>query len=423
MCAPAYVAAPGHSVLAQGGWQARRAAHRGARRAMPARVTTRTPRPRGRRDGNHALPALTAAQLDVLLTGSHPLLGQRHLAILEAVGRHGSLNAAAQRLGVSYRNAWANLHQLQARLGVTLVSAQTGGWHGGGSRLTPAGEDFVRRLRAFLAEQRAVAARAASRHFGRMEGGAPSPPSREVGRAETLRLATTTSLVDSGLLGALLPPFSARTGMSVEVLPIGSGAALRRVRAGQADAILAHAPAIEERAVAAGDIVHRHAVMSNRFALLGPTDDPARVRGTTTPASALRRIAAAGAPFLSRADRSGTHECERKLLRDAAVKAGAWYRRGRCGMAELLRRASAAQAYVLSDSGTFAALADTLALEILADGGGLTNCYSIAATNPHRHRDARFVEAMALIGWLTSPTAQAMIDAFRVGGRRIATPA
>jgi tungstate transport system substrate-binding protein len=92
-------------------------------------------------------------------------------------------------------------------------------------------------------------------------------------------------------------------------------------------------------------------------------------------------------------------------------------------MAELLRRASAAQLYVLSDSGTFAALADTLALEILAEGGPLTNCYSVAAANPHRHRDVRFVEAMALIGWLTSPTAQEMIDAFRVGDRRIATPA
>jgi tungstate transport system substrate-binding protein len=390
---------------------------------MAARVRTRTPRAPGRRHGGLYLPPLTGAQLDRLLAGSRPLLGHRHLAILEAVGRHGSLNAAAHHLGVSYRNAWATLDQLQARLGVSLVSAQTGGRHGGGSRLTPAGEDFVRRLRAFLTEHRAVAAQAASRHFGPLEGGAPSPPARGVGRAETMRLATTTSLVDSGLLGVLLPPFSARTGIAVELLPFGSGGALRRVRAGQADAILAHAPAIEERAAAAGDIVQRHAVMTNRFVLLGPADDPARVRGTTTPAAALRRIAAVRALFLSRADRSGTHECERRLLREAAVRPGAWHRPGRCGMAELLRRASAARTYVLSDSGTFAALADTLALEILADGGDLTNCYSIAAANPHRHRDVRFVEAMALIGWLTSPAAQEMIDAFRVRDRRIAAPA
>jgi tungstate transport system substrate-binding protein len=377
-------------------------------------VTTprrRTPRRAG---GGAGLPRLSRALLARLADGSSPLR-RRHLAILEAVRDRGSLNAAAQHLGISYRNTWTTLRQLQALLGVGLIRAQTGGRNGGGSRLTVAGEEFVARLRAFLAEQRAAAAHAASRHFG---AAAASAAARD-----RLRLATTTSVVDSGLLAVLLPPFTDRLGIAVEVLPVGSGAALRLARDGRADAVLAHAPAVEERAESAGAILNRRPLMTNQFVLLGPADDPARVRGAATPAAAVRRIAAARAVFFSRADRSGTHECERHLLRAAAVTPGRWHRQGRCGMAELLRRASAAQAYLLSDTGTFAALADGLALEILANGAArLGNQYSIAAANPHRQRGVRFVEAMALIGWLTSPAARELIAEFRVGGRRIAVP-
>lgn len=350
------------------------------------------------------------------LTGAGRLsLRRRHLDILEAVRECGSLNAGAQRLGVSYRNAWASVRQLEAQLGIALIDTQTGGRRGGGSRLTAAGEDFVRRLHDFLTEQQAAATHAARRHFG-----APARPAR----CDVLRVATTTSVVDSGLLGALLPPFTSRTGMAVEVQAVGSGAALRLASAGRTDVVLAHAPAHEERAVAAGHIVDRHVVMTNHFVLLGPPQDPAGVRVAATPETALRRIAAARAPYLSRADGSGTHAREQALLRAASVRPGAWLRAGHCGMAELLRRASATQSYLLSDAGTWAALADSLELEVLADGAErLTNRYTIAATNPHRHGDVRFVEAMALIGWLRSPTAQALIGEFRVAQRRIAEPA
>jgi tungstate transport system substrate-binding protein len=350
------------------------------------------------------------------MAGDRPPLRRRQLAILEAIRACGSLNAAAHHLGISYRNAWVTLRQLERMLGVALTAAQTGGKRGGGSRLTAAGEDFVRRLNGFLAEQRTAARQAAHRHFR----GAPAATHQR----GTLRLATTTSMVDSGLLAALLPPFSARTGVVVDVAAVGSGAALRLARDGQVDAVLAHAPALEERAEAGGHVVHRSAVMSNHFVIVGPADDPAHAQAAATPTAALRRIAAAGAPFLSRGDRSGTHACEQALLCAGGVRRGAWYRLGRCGMAELLRRASTEQAYTLSDSSTFTALAERLALEVVADGARhLHNRYSIAATNPHRHRAVRFVEALALIGWLTSPDAQELIVELRIGGRRLAEPA
>jgi tungstate transport system substrate-binding protein len=365
------------------------------------------------------LPRLGTHTRAWLTCGGQPVLGDRHLAILETVGTCGSLNAAAQRLRMSYRDVWGKIRQAEAALGVELITARVGGAHGGGSRLTAAGEQVVARLRAFHQEHQQAVARSAALYFG-----AGTTP--RVGRrnGERLLLATTTSVVDTGLLAALLPPFAKRLGVEVDVLPVGSGVALQLARAGRADVVLAHAPAAEEHSVAAGDTVNRRPVMTNEFVLVGPPDDPAGVRAAPDARTALRRIAAARAPWLGRGDRSGTSERERRLLAAAAVKPGAWYQRQRCGMADLLRRANVVGGYALTDGGTFAALADELSLAVLCSGDPLlANAYSVLATDPHRHAGANYLAAMALIGWLTSPAAQELIAAYRVGGRAVADPA
>jgi tungstate transport system substrate-binding protein len=350
------------------------------------------------------------------MRGDQPVLGERHLAILVTVQENGSLNAAAQRLGISYRDAWEKIRQAEVALGISLIVAQTGGRHGGGSRLTPAGEQLVARLRAFQREHEQATARAAAAYFD----GSDSPAGS---RHDSLRLATTTSVVDSGLLTALLTPFTRRMGIEVEVLPVGSGAALRLARTGRADVVLAHAPEAEQRALCAGILVNRRAVMRNEFVFAGPLEDPAGVRTARAASVVFQRIAAARFPFLSRGDSSGTHLRERALLNAAGIRCGSWYRSDRSGMAELLRHANEARAYVLTDRGTFGALGETLALDILYDGDPLLeNRYSVLATNPRRHPSANYVAAMALIGWLTAPPAQELIAAYRVSGRVIARP-
>jgi len=354
-----------------------------------------------------------------LARGDAGVLSERHLRILEAVRAHGSLNAAAKHLHISYRDAWEKVRQAEAALELRLIAARVGGARGGGSSLTAAGEDLVARLRAFHDEQRAAVARAAARHFGRRA----VPAARRRG-GNRLRLATTTSLVDTGLLASVLEPFTERFGIAVDVLPVGSGAALTQARTGKADVVLTHAPDSERQALEHGDVVNPRPVMRNAFAIVGPHDDPAGVRGARSVRTALRRIAAAAAPFLSRADRSGTHQRERALFAAAGITPGAWYRRHRMGMAALLRRAEAIGAYTLADRGTFAALAGELSLvELYSDERSLGNTYSVLATNPQQHGSANYRAAMALIGWLTSPAVQDLITHYRVAGRRVAQPA
>lgn len=389
------------------------------------RRADRAPRAPGQSPAGPSVRALPPLRVQStswrLLRGGRPVLSARHLAILEAVRDLGSLNAGAKHLRISYRDAWEKIREAEAGTGLHLVAARTGGRHGGGSRLTATGEELVARLRAFETEQRRAAERSAALYFG-----APPPtPSSAPRRSERVLLATTTSAVDSGLLSALLGPFTRRTGIEVEVAAVGSGAALRLAAEGRADAVLAHAPAAEERTVRAGHLVNRRAVMQNEFVLLGPPEDPARVRGARDAADALRRIAASGCLFLSRADGSGTHQRERQLLQAAGTaRTAPWYRRGRTGMAELLRRADEARAYVLADRGTFAALAAGLSLEVLHAGDRrLANPYSILATDPYRHPAASYLAAMELVAWLTSPPAQEIIAGYRIAGRQLAEPA
>lgn len=244
------------------------------------------------------------------------------------------------------------------------------------------------------------------------------------GGEEVLRLATTTSTQNSGLLDHILPPFERRFGARVEVIAVGSGAALRLAERGDADLVLTHAPRLEEQFVSAGFGVNRRAVMYNDFVVVGPGEDPARVRSAEDAAQALDRIARAGAPFISRGDDSGTHQKERELWEAAGrVPSGPWYRPIGQGMGQALTMAHELRAYTLSDRGTFLAMRKGLDLEIVHEGDPrLRNPYAVIATNPARHPHVRYVLAMALIGWFTSPEGQRIIDSWRVDGQRLFVP-
>ena len=239
-----------------------------------------------------------------------------------------------------------------------------------------------------------------------------------------VRMATTTSTENSGLLGALLPPFTASTGVAVQVVAVGTGKAIRHGERGDVDVILVHAKAAEERFVEAGFGVNRRDVMHNDFVLVGPPTDPARIEGGHDAAAALTAIARARAPFVSRGDESGTHKKETALWRDAGVTPdGEWYMAAGQGMGAVLTMADEQQAYTLTDRGTWLALRARSPLKLLLEGDGrLFNPYGVIAVNPARHAHVNYVDAMSLIGWLTSPRGQGIIADFKQEGEALFHP-
>lgn len=241
---------------------------------------------------------------------------------------------------------------------------------------------------------------------------------------EHLRLATTTSTENSGLLAHLLPAFEQRFHLEVDVVAVGSGQALKLAENGDADVVLAHAPALEADFVARGFGVNRRDVMYNDFVLVGPPADPAGIRGAASAAAALRTLAAAQASFLSRGDESGTHQKEKELWRAAGVTpGGAWYRSAGVGMGQLLQMADETRAYTLTDRGTYLSRKQKGDLVILVENDPpLFNPYSIIATNPARHPTVQYLAAMQLIAWLTSPEGQRRIASFQVDGTSLFVP-
>ena len=239
-----------------------------------------------------------------------------------------------------------------------------------------------------------------------------------------VRLATTTSTENSGLLQVLLPPFEEASGLKVHVIAVGTGKALRLARAGDVDLVLVHARPAEERLVAEGFGVNRRDVMYNDFVIVGPGADPARIRGLKDAAAALRRIAAAGALFVSRGDDSGTHRKERGLWQAAGVEpAGGWYREAGQGMGKVLQIAGELDADTLTDRGTWLYYQDKSPLQIAVEGDPrLYNPYGVIAVDPARYPDVNYRGAMALIAWLTSPRGQALIAGYRIRGQRLFTP-
>jgi tungstate transport system substrate-binding protein len=229
----------------------------------------------------------------------------------------------------------------------------------------------------------------------------------------SLTLATTTSTRDSGLLAALVPAFAADAGIEVETIAVGSGEALALGRSGGADVLLVHSPAAEEAFMSEGHGLLRLAVMHNDFVLAGPAADPAGARGLPVLA-ALAKVAAAGAPFVSRGDRSGTHAKELELWAKAGLRPGGdGYRVTGLGQGETARVAAGRQAYTLVDRGTCLALGADLGLSVLCEGGpDLRNPYHVLVVDPARHPRVRVREARRFAEWLVSPATRERIAGF-----------
>jgi tungstate transport system substrate-binding protein len=242
-----------------------------------------------------------------------------------------------------------------------------------------------------------------------------------------ITVASTTSTEQSGLFGHLLPAFTAATGIGVRVVALGTGQALDIGRRGDADLVLVHDRAAEEAWAAEGWGGPRRPVMYNDFVLVGPAADPAGIAGLTDTREALRRIAAAKAPFISRGDRSGTHAAELRLWQgvgvDPAAGRGAWYREVGQGMGPALNTAAAQDAYTLSDRGTWLAFRNRQALRILVEGDQrLFNQYGVMAVNPVRHPHVKALDAERFIAWLVGPRGQASIAGYRINGEQLFFP-
>jgi tungstate transport system substrate-binding protein len=239
------------------------------------------------------------------------------------------------------------------------------------------------------------------------------PPALAEGK---LLLVTTTSVRDSGLLDALLPAFRESTAIRTQVVAIGSGAALRLGAEGNADVLLTHAPAGEAELVASGAAVSRREFMENYFVIGGPPEDPAGVSAASSPADALRRIAAEPAAFISRSDDSGTHRREVALLREAGFDSDVrWpgFARSGSGMGQTLQIAGERRAYVLSDIGTFLAFQQRIDLEPLSKPHpSLRNVYSILRIDPDRVGPERFERAKRLEVFLLDEATQRQIGDF-----------
>ncbi len=240
-------------------------------------------------------------------------------------------------------------------------------------------------------------------------------------------LASTTSTANSGLFDYILPKFTARTGIDVRVVAVGTGAALRLGANGDADVVLVHDRQAEESFVAAGFGVARHPVMYNDFVVVGPAADPSRVRGSRDAAAALRAIARTGSPFASRGDDSGTHKAELRLWAAAGIdpskQSGQWYLETGSGMGATLNTAQAMGAYALSDRGTWLSFENRGDLVILVEGDErLFNPYGVILVNPARHPHVKAEEGRAFIAWLTSPEGQRAIEEFTVGGEQLFVP-
>jgi tungstate transport system substrate-binding protein len=239
-------------------------------------------------------------------------------------------------------------------------------------------------------------------------------------------VASTTSTEQSGLFGHLLPAFTAKSGIEVRVVAVGTGQALRLGERGDADLVLVHDQPSELKFVEAGHGVERRDVMYNDYVLVGPHADPAGVRGGDA-AEALRRIAAAGARFASRGDDSGTHKTELRLWRDAAIDptaaTGSWYRETGSGMGPTLNTAAGMDAYALTDRGTWLSFKNRQNLEILVQGDErLFNQYGVMLVNPARHPHVKERDARAFIDWLTGPQGQQAIAEYKLGGEPLFFP-
>ncbi len=238
-------------------------------------------------------------------------------------------------------------------------------------------------------------------------------------QAQSLRLVVTTSFQNSGLSDVLIPAFEAESGVQVDLLVFGTGAALKLAEAGAVDAALVHSPAAERAFVERGFAPYRREIMYNDFVLLGPRDDPASVRAAPTVIEALSRIAASGASFVSRGDDSGTHRKEISLWGGGPQPHGRWYRSTGSGMGATINHAVAIGGYTLSDRGSWLNFGNKGDLDIVFQNApDLHNQYAFLPVSSERHPHAEFELAQSLEAFLTSTKGQTLIDEFRIAGER-----
>ena len=241
-------------------------------------------------------------------------------------------------------------------------------------------------------------------------------------------LASTTSVEASGLLANILPQFTAKTGITVNVVAQGTGKALDTARRGDADLLLVHDPEAEQHFMDEGHGSVRRQIAWNDFIIVGPSADPAHVRGGNDSVSALKAIAAAQAPFVSRGDKSGTNAAELRLWKSAGqspdmLAKEKWYRDVGGGMGQALNAASAMNAYTLSDRGTWLSFSNKGSLVIAIEGDArLLNRYDVIELSPQKHASSKLDAAKVFADWLVSPDGQQAIGAYQANGEKLFNP-
>jgi tungstate transport system substrate-binding protein len=245
---------------------------------------------------------------------------------------------------------------------------------------------------------------------------------------KSIVLASTTSVEASGLLAHILPQFTAKTGIVVNVVAQGTGKALDTARRGDADLLLVHDPEAEQHFMDEGHGSTRRQIAWNDFIIVGPSADPAHIRGGHDSVAALRAIASAQAPFVSRGDRSGTNAAELRLWKAGGFTPGdlkpeRWYRDIGGGMGQALNAASAMDAYTLSDRGTWLSFNNKASLVITIEGDSrLINRYDVIELDPQKHPNAKLDDARIFADWLASPDGQQAIGAYEVNGAKLFNP-
>ncbi|AKU10302.1 molybdate or tungstate transport [Azoarcus sp. CIB] len=242
-----------------------------------------------------------------------------------------------------------------------------------------------------------------------------------------ITVASTTSTEQSGLFGHILPRFEQQSGVKVRVVALGTGQALDTARRGDADVVFVHDRAAEEKFVADGFGVERKDVMYNDFILVGAKADPATVTGGRDIVEALKKVAAAKAPFVSRGDKSGTHAAELRLWKLAAIDLeqakGPWYRDSGSGMGPALNMAASLGAYILADRGTWLSFKNRQDLVIAVEGDKrLFNQYGVILVNPAKHTHVKRELGQQFIDWIVSPTGQKAIAEYTIGGEQLFFP-